>query len=115
MAALIKDTITYYRSTSFSFEVTVTPPEGLTATQAYFTVKQDKHDSDATDADSILKKDLALSSSAGTITIDPTDIDDSVEPGTMFYSIHVKLSDDSIYPFASGKFKLVATTTNRES
>ena len=115
MAALIKDTITYYRSTSFSFEVAVTPPDGLTATNAYFTVKTDKFSSDVSDTDAILKKDLALSSNAGTITIAPNDIADSVEPATMFYSIHIKLSDGSIYPFASGKFKLVATTTNRES
>ena len=115
MATLIKDTITYYRSTSFDFEVAVNPPEGLTATDVFFTVKSDKYSPDASDTDAILKKDVTPSSNVGTISIAPNDIADSVEPGTLYYSIHVKFDDGNIYPFAAGKFKLVATTTNRES
>lgn len=115
MATLIKDTITYYRSTSYSFEVTVEPPEGMSTTDIFFTVKADTHSSDATDNDALIKKDVTPVSNVGTIEIDPGDVPDSTEPGTYFYSIHVKFSDGNIYPFASGKFKLVATTTNRES
>lgn len=113
--ALITSTITYYRSTYFDIEVNVTPPSGLTATNLFFTVKEDKYDDSATDTTAIIKKDVALSGGTGTIAIEETDVADTVEPGKKHYSIHVVLSDGNVYPFASGVFQLVADTTNRES
>ena len=113
--ALITDKITYYRSTNFSFEATVTPPSGLTATEAFFTVKSTSFDDSATDADALVKKDVTPVSNVATINILPTDFADTVDPGNYYYSIHFVMSDGKIYPFASGKFILKATTTNRES
>lgn len=113
--ALITSTITYYRSTYFSIEVTVTPPDGLTAAEALFTVKSDKYDDSATDTTAVIKKDVTLTANTGTIEIENTDVADTVEPGNYYYSIHIRMSNDDVYPFAAGKFKLVANTTNRET
>lgn len=113
--ALITSTITYYRSTYFSIEVDVTPPDGLTAAEALFTVKEEKYDDSATDATAVIKKDVLLSSNSGTIEIENTDVADTVEPGNYYYSIHVRMDNNDVYPFAAGKFKLVANTTNREN
>lgn len=113
--ALITNEITYYRSTSYSFAITVTPPSGLSFTKAFFTVKTNKSDNDATDTSAILKRDATPVGDTATINIAPGDIGDSVDPGKYFYSIHVLLSDGKIYPFAFGRFTLIATTTNREA
>ena len=113
--ALITSTITYYRSTYYTIEVEVTPSDPLTATTALFTVKREKFDDDSTDTTALVKKTITLTGNKGTIAIDEGDIADTVAPGTYYYSIHTVLSDGNVYPFASGKFRLVATTTNRES
>ena len=113
--ALITSTITYYRSTYYTVEVEVTPPDPLTATMALFTVKAEKFDSDSTDTTALVKKTITLTGNKGTITIEEGDIADSTAPGVYYYSVHTVLSDGNVYPFASGKFVLKATTTNRES
>ncbi len=113
--ALITSTITYYRSTYYEIEVEVTPPDPLTAVTALFTVKSDKYDDDSSDTTALVKKTVALTGNKGTITIEEGDISDTTDPGTLYYSIHTVLSDGNVYPFASGKFVLRATTTNRES
>jgi len=113
--ALITSTITYYRSTYYEIEVVVTPPGGLTATTALFTVKSEKYDDDSNDSTAVISKTVSLSDNKGTIVIEESDIADSVAPGTLYYSVHTVLSDGNVYPFASGKFVLKATTTNRES
>ena len=113
--ALITSTITYYRSTYYTIEVEVTPPDPLTAAMALFTVKADKFDDDSSDTTALVKKTVSLSGNKGTITIEEGDIADSTAPGTYYYSVHTVLSDGNVYPFASGKFVLKATTTNRES
>ena len=112
--ALITNEITYYRSTSYSFTVKVTPPSGLSFTKALFTVKTNKSDNDSTDASAILKRDATPVGDTATINIAPGEIGDSVDPGKYFYSIHVMFSDGNIYPLAFGRFTLIATTTNRE-
>ena len=113
--ALITSTITYYRSTYFPIEVNVTPPDGLTAAEALFTVKENQYDDSSTDATAIIKKDAALVSNAGTIEIENTDVADTVEPGNYFYSILIRMDNNDVYPFANGKFKIIATPTNRET
>jgi hypothetical protein len=113
--ALITSTITYYRSTYFPIEVNVTPPDGLTAAEALFTVKSDRYDSSPTDATAIIKKDVMLTDNAGTIEIENGDVADTVEPGTYYYSIYIRMSNNDVYPFANGKFKMIATPTNRET
>lgn len=113
--ALITDKITYYRSTSYSFEATVVPPTGLTASTAFFTVKTTPYTDSSTDAAALIKKDITPVDNVATISIAPSDVADTTAPGTYYYSIHFKMSDGNIYPFAAGKFVLKATTTNRES
>lgn len=113
--ALITSTITYYRSTYFTIDVTVTPPDPLTASTALFTVKADPYDDSATDTTAIIKKTISLTSNSGTIAINESDVADTTEPGNYYYSIHTILSDGNSYPFASGKFVLKADSTNRES
>lgn len=113
--SLITTSITYYRSTSFSFEATPTPPDGLTVSSGLFTVKENQYDTDATDATAIIKKSVAAVAGVCEFNIAPGDVADTVEPGAYWYSIHIVLSDGKIYPFASGKFNLKATSTNRES
>lgn len=113
--ALITSTITYYRSTYFTIEVDVTPPDGLTAAEALFTVKEDKYDDSTTDTTAIIKKDVMLTANVGTIEIENTDVADTVEPGNYYYSIHIRMSNNDVYPFAAGKFVLKADTTNRET
>lgn len=113
--ALITSTITYYRSTYFTIDVTVTPPGSLTASTALFTVKAEPYDDSATDTTAIIKKTVALTNNSGTIAIVETDVSDSTPPGNYYYSIHTILSDGNSYPFASGKFVLRADSTNRES
>jgi len=113
--SLITQNITYYRSTYFPIQVDVTPPDGLTAAEALFTVKESSYDDSATDTTAIIKKDVALTTNSGTIEIQNTDVADSIDPGNYYYSIHIRMSNDDVYPFAKGKFKLVANTTNRET
>ena len=52
--ALITSTITYYRSTYFTIDVSVAPPDPLTASTALFTVKADPYDDSATDTTAII-------------------------------------------------------------
>lgn len=111
--ALITSKITYYRSTTEEFEVNITPPSGDTATKVFFTVKEGKYDDSATDTTAIVKKDVTLTSDSGSFTITDTDIDDSVEPGKKYYSMHVVFTNAGIKPLASGVFELVADSTNR--
>jgi len=54
--ALITSTITYYRSTYYTVEVEVTPPDPLTAAMALFTVKADKFDDDSTDTTALTRQ-----------------------------------------------------------
>ncbi len=113
--ALITSSITYYRSTSYSFEATVIPPTGLTVVTGLFTIKTDSFDDVPTDDSAIVKKTVSAVSNVCSFSLDPGDITDATDPGTLYYSIHVILSDGKIYPFASGKFFLKATSTNREA
>ena len=72
--ALITSTITYYRSTYFTIDVSVAPPDPLTASTALFTVKADPYDDSATDTTAIIKKTVALTSNSGTIEIQESDV-----------------------------------------
>lgn len=113
--ALITSSITYYRSTSFSFDATITPPTGLTVVTGLLTIKTNSFDDDATDNSAIVKKNVSAVGNVCTFNIAPADITDATDPGTLFYSIHVIMSDGKIYPFAAGKFILKADSTNREA
>lgn len=81
----------------------------------FFTVKADEYDSDETDASALIKKNITMNGATNIITIEPTDISDSVEPGKYFYDLRVKEAGGNIYLVDSGTFTLVATPTNRES
>jgi hypothetical protein len=110
---LITVDITYYRSTYFPFYVSVTPPTGMTATTALMTVKTTQNDEIADDSSALFKKSIPLTANVGQTSINNSDIDDTVDAGTYYYSIHVILSDGNPYPFANGKFILKVDTTNR--
>ena len=101
--AIIKSKITYYRSTSYSFQATIDPPEGLTVAEGLFTIKSEPFDDDVTDSSAIVQKNVAAVDNVCTFNIEPGDITDATDPGTLYYSIHVIMDDDTIYPFASGK------------
>jgi hypothetical protein len=49
------------------------------------------------------------------ITISPTDIADSIAPGTYYYSIKIIDSNGDEYIGDSGQFRLMAVSTNRTS
>lgn len=113
--AIISSTITYYRSTSYSFQATVVPPEGLTVETGLFTIKTESFDDDPTDDSAIVKKTVSAVDNVCEFDIAPTDITDATDPANLFYGIHMIMSDGKIYPFAAGKFNLKATPTNREA
>lgn len=114
--ALITSTITYYRSTSYSFQATVKPPTpDLSVAKGLFTVKETPFDSSPPDSTALIQKTVTAINNVCDFSILPEDISDNIEPSKMYYSIHVIMNDGKIYPFASGRFNLKATTTNRES
>jgi hypothetical protein len=112
--------MTYVRSTTFKFTHTyqkngVNSSDGISL---LFTVKPTEFDSDASDSTAILTKTVAMTGATTVVTIDPTDIADTVAPGDYFFSIHIKESNGPpavIYPGISGTFKLVGDSTNREA
>ena len=67
--ALITSTITYYSSTYFTIDVSVAPPEPLTASTALFTVKADPYDDSATDTTAIIKKTVALTTNLKVVVL----------------------------------------------
>lgn len=107
--------ITYNRNTTYSLGVIYTNTNGVLGSKALFTVKPTQYDSDALDATSILLKDITLTANTGSTTINPTDLDDTILPGTYYYDFKVLDTSGAIYMIDSGKFVLVANPTNRES
>jgi hypothetical protein len=79
-----------------------------------FTVKA--NESDLNDADSShlgdLLKNISMSGSTTTITLDPADSQD-IEPGRYWYDIKIIETGGQIYRVAKGRFILDASPTNR--
>lgn len=110
--------LTYTRGTTYRITHSYTAPTYLGAT-LYFTVKTSEFNTDATDVSEAVMtpKTIVMSGSVfpqtTTITIAPTDVATSVEPGDYFYSIKVVDSNGDEYVVDSGQFILQAVTTNR--
>lgn len=112
--------ISYNRNTTYTITHVyqkngVDSDEGETL---FFTVKADEYDTDSVDASAIVSKTIDMDGATTVFTIDPGDIDDTVDPGKYFYDIKVKESNGPppiIYGVDSGTFTLAATPTNRES
>lgn len=110
--------ISYNRNTTYVITHTY-EKDGVAATtgsKLFFTVKPTQYDTDSTDTtNSIIKKTVTMSGATNTITINPTDVADSVVPSTYYYDIKILDQSGAIYLGDSGTFKLTATPTNRES
>jgi hypothetical protein len=110
-------TITYPRTTTYTLTHNYTGPY-LGAT-LYFTVKDVPYDADNSDiGNSILPpKNITMagdvSPQATTITIEPSDIADSVPPGVYYYEIKVLDTNGDVYLCVSNKFVLTASPNNR--
>jgi hypothetical protein len=89
-------------------------PATLEGATVRFTMKTAEYDSDTTDSDAIVKKDVTDGDAGGnaTITIDPADTAE-VEPGQYYYDIKVEQADGEIYKIDEGKVKLDGSPTNR--
>lgn len=109
--------ITYPRTTTYTITHNYTGPY-LGAT-LYFTVKSTPYDSDPTDiTDSLLTpKNITMSGSTfpqtTIITINPSDIADTVAPGNYYYDIKVLDTNSDVYLCTSGTFVLTASPNNR--
>lgn len=79
-----------------------------------FTMKTVEWDTNVTDSDAILLKNITDGNSAGeaTITIDPVDTA-TVTPDKYYYDIKVEQADGEIYKIDEGTIKLDGSPTNR--
>lgn len=105
------------RGTTYTIGVTYKKngvPTTLVGATVRFTVKTLEYDSNWTDADAIILKNVTDGNSSGqaTITIDPTDTA-QIEPGEYFYDIKVEEASGAIYKIDEGKIKLDGSPTNR--
>ena len=112
--------IAYTRNTTYTITYTyqVNGVNATTGQTLMFTVKPSPgYDTDSTDTtNSLIKKDVSMSGNpTNTITINPTDIADTVLPGTYYYDIKILDQSGAIYLGDSGQFILTATATNRET
>ena len=90
--------------------------EPLTGATVFFTVKTTEYSSDTDDSDAVISKTITshVDAAAGEteIEIEPDDTA-TLTPGTYFYDVIVKESDDRIYKVDEGKIKLDGSPTNR--
>lgn len=79
-----------------------------------FTAKDVEYDSNWTDSDAVILKNVTNGNAQGeaTITIDPTDTAE-LTPQDYFYDIKVEDADGNIYKIDEGKIKLDGSPTNR--
>lgn len=81
-----------------------------------FTVKTEEFDSNTTDSDALILKNVTNGTSAGLaeIVIEPAD-SATIEPGKYFYDIKVEEAGGDIYKVDEGRFKIDGSPTNRLS
>lgn len=79
-----------------------------------FTVKTAEYDSDWTDSDAVILKNVTDGDVNGnaTITIDPADTAE-LTPDKYYYDIKVEQADGAIYKIDEGTIKLDGSPTNR--
>lgn len=105
--------INYNRGTTYTLNVNYSNTNGVSGSTAMFTVKGAQYDTDASDTGAVFKADAAMTGNAATITIPPTSIADTVNPGQLYYDVKVLDADSNIYLIDSGVFNLSASPTNR--
>jgi hypothetical protein len=113
--------IVYTRGTTYYLTVNYTAPTYL-GTKVFFTAKNTKYDSDATDATNAIftPKTASMSGSSFpqsvTLKISPGDVALTVAPSANYsYSVKVLDSNGDEYLIDSGVFVLQAITTNETS
>lgn len=108
--------LSYTRGTSYSMTFNFTPAPGeADAATCLFTVKTELDD-DATDTTNavLTPKNIAMSNNSCTISIDPSDVADTVEPANNYvYDIRVIDANGKIFDCVHGTFELDRTATNR--
>ena len=110
--------ITVYRNSSYKMtyahtDGTVALP--LTGCTVYFTVKNEKWDSDMTDTTALVSKTVTSHTDAsnGLTEWVLTDADLNINPGKYYYDVIVEENGKSLPPVLQGKFKVLPVTTNR--
>lgn len=89
-------------------------PTTLVGATVRFTAKTVEWDSNMTDSDALILKNVTNGSSTGeaTITINPTDTATLV-PDKYYYDIKVQQADGEIYKIDEGRITLDGSPTNR--
>lgn len=89
-------------------------PATLVGATVRFTVKDVEYDSNWTDSDAVVLKNVTDGTSGGvaSIVIDPEDTAE-LTPGDYFYDIKVEEASGDIYKIDEGKVKLDGSPTNR--
>ena len=82
-----------------------------------FTIKEDEFDSDLTDSDALVLKNITTGNAQGqaTITLDPVDTQQIVPSKKYYFDIKVDLDSDgaTVYKTAEGIVALDGSPTNR--
>jgi len=88
--------------------------ETLVGATVRFTIKTAEWDTNMTDSDAILLKNITDGNAQGeaTITIDPVDLAETT-PDKYYYDIKVEQADGEIYKIDEGTIKLDGSPTNR--
>ena len=106
---------TYSRTVNYSVNGTPTTLVGATVR---FTMKTAEYDSDATDSEAVVTKNVTDGTAGGVavITINPSDTA-MLTPGKYFYDIKVDVDSDgaTVYKVDEGTIKLDGSPTNRLS
>lgn len=106
---------TYSRTVNYSVDGV---PTSLVGSTIRFTIKSNEFDSDTTDSDALVTKNVTNGTAEGVavITLDPTDTA-TIEPDTYFYDIKVDVNSDgaTVYKLDEGTILLDGSPTNRLS
>lgn len=89
-------------------------PATLVGATVRFTVKDVEYDSNWTDTDALISKNVTTGNAAGeaTITIDPADTAE-LAPDKYYYDIKVQEAGGNIYKIDEGRLQLDGSPTNR--
>lgn len=107
--------LTYNRSTTFTLTHNY-QKNGVASSDGsklFFTVKPSQFDTSDLDDTAIIKKTITMTGPTNVITITPSDVQETVAPGTYYYDLKVTDNVVGIILADSGQFKLVGTPTNR--
>lgn len=106
-----------YRGDSREYKLTFTDSKGaaipITGWKVYFTVKDNRRDSDDL---AVIKKDITVhddpENGKTKIIISPSDTND-LQPGIYYYDIQVKRGIENILTVLAGRLKIITDITRR--